>query len=100
MKRVLLIILFIAALYQQGFSQWDANAANKVRKELETNNVDTVSWMYGLVGNIGFNEGVLHNWPAGGELASLLVNSTCTGFLSKYYHNNIWTNTVSIGYSL
>ena len=73
---------------------------DEIKKSLETTNKDTVAWTYGGVFNIGMNEGVLHNWAAGGELASFTVNSIFSGHLDHLYHTDIWSNNLDATYGL
>lgn len=70
------------------------------RRNAETKNVDTVAWVYNGIFNLGFNQGVLHNWAAGGELASLTVNSNFNGSLIRYNQRTIWTNNLDLAYGL
>lgn len=70
------------------------------KKNAETKNVDTVAWIY--TGNLvmGINQGILHNWAAGGELASLTVNSQFNGSLTRYNNRTLWTNNLDAAYGL
>lgn len=70
------------------------------RKNAETKNIDTVAWLHGGALTIGINEGILHNWAAGGELASLTVNGVFDGSLTRYNHRTIWTNNLNAAYGL
>jgi hypothetical protein len=70
------------------------------KKQAETKNVDTVAWVYTGVANLGFNQGILHNWAAGGELASLTVNGLFNGSLIHYHNRSIWTNNLDAAYGL
>ncbi|RYZ49704.1 MAG: hypothetical protein EOP49_15720, partial [Sphingobacteriales bacterium] len=63
------------------------------KKQAETKNVDTIAWVYTGVVNLGFNQGILHNWAAGGELASLAVNGLANGSLTYYHNKSIWTSS-------
>lgn len=67
---------------------------------METTNKDTVAWVHGGVLNIGVNEGFLHNWAAGGELASFTVNSIFSGHIDKLHHRSIWSNNLDLAYGL
>ncbi len=71
-----------------------------VKKSLQTENKDTVAWIYSDGLTIGVNEGFLHNWSAGGELASIAINGLFSGSLTHYHHNNVWTNTLNLAYGL
>ncbi|MDR3680398.1 MAG: DUF3078 domain-containing protein [Flavipsychrobacter sp.] len=97
MKKLLLVLLPIlstGAVYAQ------LSKTDEVKKELQTENKDTVLWSHGGSVNIGINEGFLHNWPAGGEIASLVMNGVASGFLTHFDHNNIWTNNITLAYGL
>ena len=71
-----------------------------VKKSLATENKDTVAWVKGGVFNLGINEGFLHNWAAGGEVASLTVNGQFSGYLNRIFHHHIWTNNLDMTYGL
>lgn len=85
-------------------SALSANAQVKkiddIKKSLETTNKDTIAWTYGGVLDIGANEGFLHNWSAGGELASLTVNGLFSGYLNRLYNQHIWSNNLDLAYGL
>ncbi len=70
------------------------------KKNAETKNVDTVAWVYSGVFNLGLNQGILHNWAAGGELASLTVNSLFNGSLIRYNNRILWTTNLDAAYGL
>jgi hypothetical protein len=84
------------------FNHSDAQIAkvDDVKKSLETTNKDTVAWAWGGFLNIGANEGFLHNWAAGGELASLSVNGIFSGHLDRLNHNDVWSNALDMTYGL
>ncbi len=73
---------------------------DNVKKSFEMDNKDTVAWLKGGTLNIGINEGFLHNWPAGGELASLTVNGLFSGFVTRLYHRHVWSNNLDLNYGL
>jgi hypothetical protein len=98
MKKVLLsLTVAFSFLYT---SNAQVTKTDDVKKELQTQNVDTVAWVYGGVLNIGANGGLLHNWAAGGELASLLVNSIFSGHLDYLHHTDVWSNNLDLAYGL
>lgn len=70
------------------------------KKMLENENKDTVAWIHAGTLNIGFNEGFLHNWSAGGELGALAVNTLFSGSLVRFDHRDIWTNNMDLAYGL
>ncbi len=76
------------------------NKADDIKKSLATSNKDTVAWTYGGFVTIGMNEGFLHNWAAGGELASFNVNGIFSGHLDHLAHRDIWSNNLDISYGL
>ncbi len=71
-----------------------------MQKSLETTNKDTIAWVHGGIFNIGANEGFLHNWAAGGELASLQVNGLFSGHLDRLHNRDIWSNNLDLSYGL
>ncbi|WP_165836277.1 DUF3078 domain-containing protein [Taibaiella soli] len=71
-----------------------------MQKSFEYTDKDTVAWIHGGTCQIGMNQGLLHNWNAGGEIASLTVNGVFSGFLTRVYHNQIWSNNLDLAYSL
>jgi len=76
------------------------NKVDDVKKSLQTTNKDTVAWVHGGVFNIGANEGFLHNWAAGGEVASFTVNSIFSGHIDYLNHRDIWSNNLDMTYGL
>ncbi|MBS1776952.1 MAG: DUF3078 domain-containing protein [Bacteroidetes bacterium] len=71
-----------------------------VKKSLTLDSKDTVMWAKGGVFNLGINQGFLHNWTAGGEVASITINGQFSGFLNRIYHRHIWTNNLDMTYGL
>ncbi len=98
MKRIFLLLgLALAGSSAKAqLSNYDALS----KKNAETNNVDTVAWIYNGTLNIGINQGILHNWAAGGELASLTVNGLFNGSLTRYNNRLLWTNNLDAAYGL
>jgi hypothetical protein len=98
MKKALLTVL--VGLCCSATVNAQVKATDDVKKMLETTNKDTIAWVYGGVIDIGLNEGFLHNWPAGGELASLSALGIFSAHLDRLYHRDIWTNNLDIAYGL
>lgn len=96
MKKLLFIALLLVAT--TAFAQ--VEKTKDLQKSLHLKNTDTVAWVYGGVFNIGFNQGFLHNWAAGGEIASLTVNGLFSGYLNRLYHRSIWSNNLDMTYGL
>lgn len=71
-----------------------------VKKSLSFDNKDTVAWVKGGVFALGVNEGFLHNWAAGGEIASMTINGQFNGYLNRIYHQHLWTNNLDMTYGL
>lgn len=97
MKKELLTAMLafsVAGAYAQ------INKVDEVKKQLQTENVDTVAWVHSGVISIGANAGFLHNWAAGGELGSLLVNGIFSGRLDHLNHRDIWSNNLDMTYGL
>ncbi len=81
-------------------TQAQLKKADEIRAALATTNKDTTAWAYGGFFNFGMNEGFLHNWAAGGELASFTVNTIFSGHLDRLDHKAIWSNNLDITYGL
>lgn len=98
MKRLLLLSVLTVSSLMAGAQLSYYEELSK--KNAETKNVDTVAWVYS--GNLvmGINQGILHNWAAGGELASLTVNSQFNGSLVRYNNRTLWTNNLDAAYGL
>ncbi len=73
---------------------------DEIKKSLETSNKDTVAWTHSGVLSLGTNGGFLHNWAAGGELASMQVNGIFSGRLDRLDHRDIWSNNLDMTYGL
>ncbi len=73
---------------------------DEVKKSLEASNKDTVAWIHSGLLAIGTNGGFLHNWAAGGELGSLLINGIFNGRLDRLMHGAVWSNTLDMTYGL
>ena len=96
MKRLLLLALLAGSLTAEA----QLEKTDDVRKSLSTESRDTVAWVRGGVLNVGVNQGFLHNWAAGGEVASLTVNGQFSGFLNRIMNRHIWTNNLDVTYAL
>lgn len=81
-------------------AQAQVTKVDEVKKQLETTNLDTVAWTHSGVLSIGTNGGFLHNWAAGGELGSLLINGIFSGRLDRLNHRDIWSNALDMTYGL
>lgn len=73
---------------------------DEVKKQLQTQNQDTVAWVYNGILTVGTNGAFLHNWAAGGELGSMLINGIFSGRLDRLNHQDIWSNTLDMTYGL
>lgn len=71
-----------------------------INKSIETSNIDTVAWIHTGTLTLGVNQGILHNWAAGGELASLTINGLANGTITRYHHRHLWTNNMEAAYGL
>ncbi|MBE2290704.1 MAG: DUF3078 domain-containing protein [Chitinophagaceae bacterium] len=96
-KRILLLLSGICASFG-AFSQ--VEKVDDVRKQLQTTNLDTVAWIKTGVLSIGTNGGFLHNWAAGGELGSMLINGIFSGKLDYLNHRDVWTSNLDMTYGL
>ena len=96
-KTLLLSTLLSGCLYANAQS---LSGDELAKKYTETKNVDTIAWVYAGNLSLGLNEGLLHNWAAGGELASLTVNGLFNGSLTRYHERSVWTNNLDAAYGL
>ena len=94
------IILFLVAFISLNSTNAQLGKTEDVKKQLATENKDTVAFIYGGILNLGFNEGFIHNWPAGGELASITASAVFSGFTISMRHRHIWTNNLDLNYGL
>lgn len=97
MRRILLSALMGAAATS---ATAQLNKTDEVKKQLQTNNKDTVAWIYSGVLTVGTNGAFLHNWAAGGELGSMLINGIFSGRLDRLNHHDIWSNNLDMTYGL
>lgn len=95
----LAILLVSSVLSSLSFAQ-ELTTIQDVDKREDMQNKDTVGWVHSGNLAIGFNEGILHNWAAGGELASLTVNGLFSGNLTYYHNRSIWSNQLDASYGL
>jgi len=100
MKRIYCTLLCAAGFTAASAQIGKLDEVDNLKKILETTNKDTVAWLHGGVLQVGLNQGLLHNWAAGGEVASLTVNGVFSGYLNRLYHNHIWSNNLDMTYSL
>lgn len=98
MKRTLLSAAISFVCLHQTTAQ--VTKVDEVKKMLETSNKDTVAWTHSGILSIGANGGFLHNWAAGGELGSMLVNGIFSGKLDYLNHHDIWSNSLDMTYGL
>ena len=69
-------------------------------KSLQTTNKDTIAWLHGGIFNLGANEGFLHNWASGGELASITINGIFSGHIDYLHKRAVWSNSLDLAYGL
>ncbi len=98
MRRIILPVVLSLCCLQMANAQ--VNKIDDVKKSLETTNKDTIAWTHGGVFDLGANEGFLHNWAAGGELASMTFNGLFSGYLNRLHHWDIWSNNLDLNYGL
>ena len=96
LRQVLCGLFTIAALTANA----QLDKTDQMKAGLTIDNIDTVAWVYNGTLNVGINQGFLHNWAAGGEIASATINGLFSGSLSRIYHRNIWSNNLDMTYSL
>jgi len=96
-KTILSIAICFMSVYA---SIAQVEKVDDVKKQLQTSNKDTVAWVYSGLLSVGTNGGFLHNWAAGGELGSLLVNGIFSGRLDRLNHRKVWSNNLDMTYGL
>lgn len=100
MKKSLLFIAIALSGGIYGHAQEISNYEKIAQKSIETKNIDTLAWIHNSNVSLGINQGILHNSPAGGELASLALNGLFDGTLTRYKHRKIWTTNLNAAYGL
>ena len=95
-KNYFLLFLLVSTLVTNA----QVSSVDDLKKSLATSNKDTIGWSHSGIFSIGVNEGFLHNWAAGGELASLSVNTVFHGNLTHFHNNNVWSNNLDLTYGL
>lgn len=101
MKQKFSLSILLLSFTFTTYAQKEISDLNKLKaKNSETKNVDTVAWIYNGNFALGLNQGILHNWSAGGELMSLTVNSLFNGNLTRYNNRLVWSNTLDLAYGL
>ena len=98
MKKLLFLLFVTCFAFHTSEAQLDKT--DDVKKQMQTENKDTVAFIYGGIFNLGFNEGFLHNWAAGGELASITANAVFSAYTIRMNHRHIWTNNLDMNYGL
>lgn len=98
--RKILFTALLSLMTVASFAQLE-EMNNFVKGHLDKNkNLDTIAWIYNGDFHLGVNQGMLHNWNAGGEVASATVNSTFNGSLVRYYNRHSWTTNLDMTYGL
>jgi len=101
MFRKLILASIACSFVFSSQAQKEISAFDQLKsKNAEINNIDTVAWVHNANLTLGLNEGILHNWAAGGEIASLTVNGLFHGSLIRYNNRKIWTNNLDLAYGL
>lgn len=100
MKKILFLLTLLAGSVGSQAQQVKDFETLTNKKVIGNTNIDTIAWTYDATFSLGFNQGMLHNWQAGGELASLTANSVFYGTLTKYHKKHLWTSNLDMGYGL
>lgn len=100
MKKTVLSIILVLASVATINAQIGTKEYDELEKKAAAKNLDTVAWIHNGVLSLGVNQGLLHNWPAGGELASLTMNGLFNGSLTHYNNRSIWSNNLDAAYGL
>lgn len=102
MKKIILALGVAGTVASSSAQNMDLNEFKNLSAKgaVAKTNLDTVAWIYGGTLAIGFNQGLLHNWAAGGELASLTANGAFNGHATRYKNRHILTNNLDANYGL
>lgn len=101
MKKQLLFTAAITALSFNVFAQKDIEEFRNLKNKDDKNeNIDTFATVYNATLTVGLNQGMLHNWAAGGEIISASVTGLFNGYYIKYAGSKIWTNNLDLAYGL
>ena len=93
---VLFVMSFVSLL---SFAQTSNNQAVEDGLKIK-NKTDKEGWTTKGILNVGFNQGMLENWAAGGERMSLAVNGVFNGSAVNKNGNKLWENTLDMFYGL
>jgi hypothetical protein len=98
MKKIFLAAAILLA--QAAFAQ--VHEADKLYTDQKyaSENKDTIAWIKNATINLGGNQTFLHNWAAGGELASLILNGRIDANALRYYKRHIWSNNLLMAYGV
>ncbi len=101
MKRIFTTLLLLS-VWGAAFAQKEVKEYEKLlnKKVIASTNIDTVAWLYDGNFHLGINQALLHNWQAGGELASFTASSLFYGTLTRYNGRHLWTNNLDMAYGL
>ena len=92
--------LLSAALLAGTTAAAQISETDNYKSKLSYNPKDTVAWLHKGVFQMGLNQGFLHNWAAGGEVASLQVDGLFSGNITRLNHGTVWSNSLDANYSL
>lgn len=80
-------------------AQEQVNIFDELKKKNEKNsNIDTVATIFSGTLTVGINQGLLHNWAAGGELISGAINGLFNGSVIKYNGSSIWATNLDVAF--
>ncbi len=99
MRKLSFTLLFLLCSYFS-FGQLDEMNNFVEKKYSKSKNLDTIAWVYNGEYHLGINQGLLHNWNSGGEVASANVNSHFNGSLKRYYNRHSWVSNLDMAYGL
>lgn len=98
MKKILLLLTSVC-LFGSIYAQDDINQFAELKEKNDKNsNIDTVASILSGNFSLGFNQGMLHNWAAGGEIVSATINAIFNGSYIKYMKRSVWTNNLDVAY--
>lgn len=96
------IIFFLIAITFSLNSVAQVDKTLDIEKDIKKRKTDTtkVGWNRGGLINVGFTQGLLENWAAGGERRSLAVNGQLNAFATFVEKHRMFENTLDMYYGL
>ncbi len=98
MKKSLLLLTALIGIHYS-WAQTEVNQFSELKAKNDKNsNIDTVYSVLSGNFSLGVNQGMLHNWAAGGEIVSATINAIFNGSYIKYMGRSLWTTNLDMAY--